>query len=498
MATRIRYVILLTLLVVIGFLYAYQHTMFMRPFGQHIWRQCDGASFMWTYTHTNMNFFEARTNNIFAADGKMMPEFPIVYYTAACLNKLISYHEGWIRFIHFLLFIAGIFALSKITFHFTKNQVLAVLLPLLLYSSPMIIFYSNGFLPDVAAIAASLIGLSFFLDSRMKPSKANMLFSILFFTLAGLLKPTALNVFFALAILYFIEQVLKFRISKKTFFKKQDIWFFLMVIGLNVLWILFAIAYNKSNNSIYMQAFIKPMWVPAEFPIAETFGHIQTEWIKLFTGFPLLYFVIVVAVLALYTRRSDEWWLPIFMCSMLLVLSINTLFFYHQFYHHGYYLIVFMPLVLCFLVLSYAKFQTYTSKWMRVIRVLFLLSLVLFINMNMHKTIKYIYRMQYHFPENAAFDRYKDITPLLRAKHITTDDKVLCWGDRTSSVSLYLLGQRGWTDYYRPSIEIPDLKKVGIKYLVTNVDAHADDPCLLPLKNKLVLSHNGIDVYQIW
>ncbi len=163
---NIRPLLLLILLSGLCFFYKIPQHIQDRPYGQHIWRQCDGASFAWTYTHVSMNFFEPRLINVYNADAKMCPEFPIVYYVAACLNKLFGYQEAYIRIIHLTFFFIGLFALSSIVFHLTKHTLFSLIIPLLLFTSTMFVFYGPNFLPDVAAISMGFVGAYFLMQYK--------------------------------------------------------------------------------------------------------------------------------------------------------------------------------------------------------------------------------------------------------------------------------------------------------------------------------------------
>ena len=497
MQNKIRYVVLGILLLFLALFYNYFHIMFLSPFGQHIWRQCDGASFMWTYTYVSMNFFEPSTINLLNGDGKMVAEFPIVYYIAACLNKLFVYHEWWIRVIHFMFFLGGLFCLSSISTQLTRNQYVGIILPLILFTSPIIVFYSNNYLPDVAAVSASIIGLYWFLKYRINHHNSYYFLSVLFFSLCGLLKPTALNVFLAMGVLWFFEQMLNFQIASNPIFRKRDFWMFFIVVAVVFLWNLFIIKYNKIHESIYIQAFVKPMWKPSDTTIYETYMRLTTQWFKLFIDFPFIYLGLIASVFCIIPFKKAERWISIFVLSLVLILVINTLMFYHQVFHHEYYLIVFIPLLLAAIILSYIKLNAYNFKYWNYIKIVFLFLFVFFLNMNMHRTHRYLYHLENNYAWDDAFQNYYQITPELRAHGISRNDKIVCWGDFTTSISLFLLDQRGYTGYYLPYVDKAYFTKLGVKYLVINNDLEPNDPRIIPLKTNLVFRKNKIDVYSL-
>jgi hypothetical protein len=497
MKKNIHFIILAILVVIICGYYDMHHIFFLRPFGNHLWRQCDGASFTWTYTHVSMNIFNPRTINVFGIDGKMWAELPLFYYPAAILNKLFGEHESYIRIMHFATFILGLFAVSAISMKLTRDKIISILLPLLLLSNGIIVFYANNFLPDVAAISVGFIALYYFIRSRESDKNRYLILASILFTIAGLLKPTALNIYFCLMIMYIFEQVLKISISEKPIFKRKDIILFSSVLLINIAFYLYAIRYNIVNKSQYIQAFIKPIWIPSEVSLSENYRRLIQERLPYFFDFTVIYLCIGLLLFILFTTTKKYLWITIFCSSMLLVLTANYLLFGHQFYHHEYYLIVFAPIILSVVLLSYKRLLIFDWKWNKNISFTLFLVLVFFINMNVHKTKRYIDNLRYDFVWDDAFEDYKNITPLLRKNGITEKDLVLSWGDQTTSVSLYLMNQRGWTSYQIPGWSVGVCKQAGAKYLVTNKLLNGEDSTLIPFKKNLIVKNGNVEVYRL-
>jgi hypothetical protein len=117
--------------------------------------------------------------------------------------------------------------------------------------------------------------------------------------------------------------------------------------------------------------------------------------------------------------------------------------------------------------------------------------------MNVHKTKRYIDNLRFDFVWDDAFEDYKNITPLLRKNGITEKDLVLSWGDQTTSVSLYLMNQRGWTSYQIPGWSVGVCKQAGAKYLVTNKLLNGEDSTLIPFKKNLIVKNGNVEVYRL-
>src|ERR1051325_5794620 len=81
------------------------------PWSVHQWRQSDCAAYVKTYYRNGTGLFTPGTFYLGGKGGRVVSEFPILYYIAATIEKITGEHYWVMRGITFLCYIAGLFAL---------------------------------------------------------------------------------------------------------------------------------------------------------------------------------------------------------------------------------------------------------------------------------------------------------------------------------------------------------------------------------------------------
>lgn len=183
---KYEYIFLLAL-VGISFLYGYHIIIFDPPYSSHLWRQIDGLSLALNYYNEGMNFFEPKIHFQYSEQGRAIGEFPIVYYLNAAIWKITGQSYFTARLLNLLIVFAGFFALYKTIYLVSKNYLVSLFIPLFVYSSPLVAFYSNNFLVNVPAL--SLIYISWYYFVRFSKDKKiiYLVFFAVFTSLAVLL-----------------------------------------------------------------------------------------------------------------------------------------------------------------------------------------------------------------------------------------------------------------------------------------------------------------------
>jgi len=110
-----------------------------RPYSVHQWRQSDCASYVKTCYRNGIGLFTPGTYYLGSQNGRVISEFPILYFLAAKIEKFTGEHYWVIRGLTFLCYVLGLLALLGcfrrwvLVFHY------AVFPVLLLASSPYFI-----------------------------------------------------------------------------------------------------------------------------------------------------------------------------------------------------------------------------------------------------------------------------------------------------------------------------------------------------------------------
>jgi len=198
------------LLGVVALYYNYQEIVFKRPQSIHKWRQADGASLALNYYKGGMHFFQPRVHNLTSDGGRSgaasTSEMPVLYYTVACLYKVFGYHEWIYRGLNTLIFFMGLLFLFRTLLYILKDMYWAAAIPLLLFSSPVIVYYANNFLVNSSALAFTLVGWYYFMRFLFENEKKWIYRSLIFFFLAGAFKVTALLSLIAIMGIYILEK----------------------------------------------------------------------------------------------------------------------------------------------------------------------------------------------------------------------------------------------------------------------------------------------------
>lgn len=170
----------------------YAEFAFMMPNGIHEGAQSDRLALAIQFYDNGMNFFLPRTYHIGSIDAVTPTEFPLQSYLAACLGKIFGRESISVCFRLLTLFITylGLLALYKICYRATRDMITSLFIPLFLFASPVFAFYACNYLPDIAAVSFSFIGLYYFIGFLKSSSFRQLVYAIALLTLATLVKTT--------------------------------------------------------------------------------------------------------------------------------------------------------------------------------------------------------------------------------------------------------------------------------------------------------------------
>lgn len=463
-------VIFSLLLIIFGLFYNYQEILFYGPYSNHIWRQADCLSITQNYYEENLNFFTPEvhwTGN--KENGKTISEFPVLYYTVAKLWKIFGKHEFIFRLINLLIVFLGLFSLRKLTHEILNDKFWSFFIPLFLFTSPTLIFYTNNFLPNAPAFGLALTGTYLYYQFYITGSRKKLIIAMLIFLLAGLLKLTSLIIFIAiLGVLTINGLILIFKNKGSLKSLLNKILPFLLVLVVIAIWYFYARYYNKHHHrNIFLQE-IFPIWQLTPEKRKETFELFYKNLIPSFFNKEVL---LVIGLLFLFTisvikKGSAR------LTSILGITSVGiilySLLFFRAFHVHDYYLtnlLIFIPLTLItflyYLRQNHAKiFDSIIIKTFATILLLGITTQSALKNRLKYESKGYLkncelfiskterdYWDYYHWSYKNEFKAFETIEPYLRSLGITREQKVLCLSDGSINISLYLMDQKGLTKY---------------------------------------------------
>lgn len=325
------------------------------PYGMHQGAQADRACIGLNYYQESMNFFEPRVMESRNMKGVTGMEFPIIAYASAMIYQLIGYNHLIYRVIEALIFLLGQWAVWQIGSYFITKPLHRALIQIAWISSPILVFYSNNFLPEVPALSFSLMAWHYFFRYYygIEPKKSAWGFG-LFSMLAALLKITYLIPGIAIIILWVIRKKLPFE-----FIKNPKALLLSWAVGM--IPVIGWYTYSKFLTDIsYNQHFLQQINPPSSISdFFENTRYALNTWID--SVYPRNFIVLLLLVWLYSLQRNIKQISLIGAISILLFLGFASIFilFNKQYRYHDYYFIQILPFL--FFTLLYI-YQTQLSQ----------------------------------------------------------------------------------------------------------------------------------------
>jgi len=507
----------------IAYLYSYHIILFLRPCSMHQWRQCDGLSITLNYYKEGMHFFNPTLNNCGATgDGRTCPtECPLIYFAVALLWKTFGYHEYFFRFLEILIGFAGLYALFKLTQELVQDGVWALLVSLLLFTSPIFAFYTNNFITDTPGLSIALIGWYFFVKYYKTKRLSFYNISIFIFLLAGLFKITALLSFVPLVVIYVWELGRKPEDKREKLFinpVSQGIAIFLLLLFI-VAWVVYSGYYRNLHNAGFFLTIQHPIWELDKNTIHIVLNKLYTKLLPQYFSMPIIFFTLALFLTLLINYKKMNRFYYWFILMVFSGCAAYVILWFSNFDVHDYYLInalIFIPTTLVSL-LVFLK-ENYPSLF-NSSKLKLVISIILTLNIyycSVQMKLKYFAAQQYnfiideqdanywkwyHWDYDAHTKSFETITPYLRNIGIARDDKVVSIPDKSPDISLYLMDQKGYTEFgsneSQDTDRIREFIHLGAKYLIVSSPSYLDYTWLKPyLKNKIG-TYQNITIYNL-
>jgi hypothetical protein len=106
-----------------------------------------------------------------------------------------------------------------------------------------------------------------------------------------------------------------------------------------------------------------------------------------------------------------------------------------------------------------------------------------------------------HSRYDMNFKAIETITPYLRSLGISRNDTVISIPDPSPNITLYLMDQKGFTDFgfndLKEEERIIHFIKLGAKYLIINNDSLNNKSYIRPFIQNKIGSYKNVNVYQV-
>ena len=487
--------------------YNFQHTSFIPPQGLHQWRQCVGAAYAMNYYNYDLDITEAHIYNHISSQATSdvtFAECPILYFLVAILYKLLGNDDSIFRIFNALILIIGLFYLFKGTKILLGDKFWSLFLPVLLFTSPTLVYYGNSFLPDTTAFGIVFIAL-FNIIKYYKTKKIRFIyFASLFYTIAGLLKVTSLISLFAIS-----GSFILFFVFSKSFRKEYKILSFILPMIIPAimvfLWYYFVHFFNTNFGGAISPVTIRPIWELDAEVISKTWHRIGNEWINSYFHSSTLIVALIVIIITLIFFKKTNRFLILFIILNLLGSTIFFFMFFRSLYAHDYYLInVFIVVVLILfnglMLLKHYYPNLYSSKILKI----FIVLILAYYAYEARVRVDSKFNGCYNNLHIKYYNGYVGLEKINRENGINKMDLVISIPDNSINISLYLMNQPGFTDYgfinKKGKKRIEFFISKGAKYLFVNDTTIYNKQEYQFLKhftkNKL-LRHKNIDIYDL-
>lgn len=439
-------------LLALAIFYNYQEISFKKPQSIHKWRQADGASLALNYYQHGMHFFHPQTHNLTSDGGQSgaacPSEVPILYFGVALLYKLFGYHDFIFRILNTLLFFLGLCYLFKIFQYLLKDTLWSLLLSVLFFTAPVLVYYGNNFLSNTGALSFAIIGWYFFIKYYFERKYKLLYTACTLFFIAACFKLTSLISLLSILAVVLLNQSNQIRLDRTEKLIKSFRPFLLynvFLLTLLAIWIFYARSYNTTHDSSYFSTTTFPIWSLSPVEIKGVLENIQTLWLDQYFHPSVILLLSACLVFLIWNRKKNISLINLLLAFIGIQIIAFILLQFWTFADHDYYVIdlyIFPMLILLFT--AYAinnQFpQVFQSKYLKIGFTVFILFNVVYarqeINTRYSEPIN-------DFESNAAI---YSITPYLRQIGIHAEDRVISIPD-FSHASLYLMNQKGWTEY---------------------------------------------------
>jgi len=496
--------IFLVLFIALAVFYDFDRILFEPPQSIHLWRQSDCLSLTLLYGQDHNPFLQPSMHYLgIDGSGKTMSEFPIIYYLVGNIWAIVG-QKIWIyRALVLLLFFFGLLSIHKMVEGVVKNSFAGFFASLILFTSPVLVYYSNNFLMNIPAFSFACMGLYQFFRYRKNGQTSSLVWCCLFYSMAGLLKISSLLSFIPILIIYGLEFFkIPIPITKSFRSDRKESTLLLSVFLIPFLWFKYAAYYNSQHTGGIFLIGILPIWEYNWEQIADTwefvYDRMKFDYLRPFIEISLCIISIITLIFWKHIDRSIAFMtgLTVLGCGAFLILFFQAL------KHHDYYIIdlyILIPLLLMsfFLIVQSKLPSFYNSVFFSVVLMATLAHSAEFASERI--AARYNPEGWINRDYREIFQPFSELEPVLQELGIDRDARVFSPSDYSINISLYLMNRKGWTDYgvSMDPERITQKIELGAEYMFIANQKTKEHPAIQPyLKNKIG-SHRNIEIYRL-
>lgn len=496
------YISFVVLFVGLCLYFNYTVTFTQPPQSVHAWRQTNSLSIAQMYYQYNLPFFKPEIQNQMAdggLSGKTAGEFPIINYAVAKIWQVTGKSDWSYRIFQLLVLFSGLFLLFRLLIPITGNAVRAGFLTMLIFTSPMFIFYGPNFLPDAPALAFTF-ATWFFLYQFVKKQKFYWLFiASAFLFLAVTVKITAATSFLAIGAWIIYESL--FMKPEKRIFSFRFIHYIPFIISLVLifLWYYYIDYYNGIHHADYSYRGIWPVWRMTSEQFYKIIDILNKIYFKEFFSPPLQYATLLIWIFMLFKIKKIQPFYRFLLVIMPLGFAAILALWFQVLEGHDYYLITQMQVLVMVwaIFFSYLKDKKIWNHWAS-----YFILIALFTILAHNGRIRHLARYEGWMNENynVHFEALTGIEPSFKKWNVMPEDKVISLPDFAINTTLYYMNRRGYTEFGTDYLQEDVFKKriqQGAKYLVINDTTILSKPEVQKFASDFVGRYKNVKVFRL-
>ncbi len=486
----------------------------------HEWRKTDSLAFALNYSK-GAAFLEPQTNFISNVGNRnAAAEFPIVYYIIGNIWRLFGQYEWLAKCISLGTLFTSIALFSKVVNYYLESHKKTLVFVGVIFSSPVLIYYSDTLLPNIYSFAFVLFSAYFVFQFLTTHKLSYLGLFFLFLTLTVLIKVTVLIVvltFSGASFFYFLFHKRNlFSANLRPFLILTST--FILALFITFLWYSFAIDYNSEHQSIIFSTTIRPIWEVDAIRRKEIWDIIWKYQFDMLYHHFIMIPVIFLTIFLIIKSKISSFFVWSILLGLLGVIAYFILWFW-VFDVHDYYLIeiLFFPLLFLFLIIKNAEFlfakSTFTSYLLSSLFIgVILLHPISFTQIAFGKNnviTKNTFFVSDFVKGNWGYFHWYHGDHLLklqlRSKElqqiIHVQDTVLCLADPSPNIQLFTINRIGYTsqNFYQNGDRlkrIHELCRKGADYLLL-IGPEPMDSVTLVFTKKEVFSKDNVRLYDL-
>lgn len=426
------------------------NNLFNPIIGDQSWRQADTAAMSRNYYENGFNFLYPQIDWGGNSKGYVESEFPIYQYAVAVLYELFGVHVSLGRILSIIFSLITIFFLYRIAAKYFDKK--TALWTCFIYSIlPLNVFYSRVFMGEPLLLMSITIGIYYYSEWLDKEKISFYFISLLFISLACLIKIPTLYI--GLPLFY-----LSWKKYSKKVFKNVPILFYAIIVFLSVyLWYYHAHQiYLNSKLTFNIWGYGTDKW--GNWGFITTWEYWNGVFFKNIAAKHLTWvgFIVFIFALVLFRKNKQMRFFYVWLIAGLIYLIIVAR---GNYFHDYYQLPVIIPISFFMGKIFSDYFKINLSNWRSKALIFSLAGIFI---LSAFRYIQYIKR------ENLEHsDKYK---LAMLAKKIIPKDSLVITVSNYNPILLYLSETKGWRTSPRDiNIDfIKDKINKGAKYLLLN------------------------------